>query len=804
MTEEFDEDVVFENSPLFQYLQDLGHTDFETCAAVFQEAEQCPGEEGLHQQDFHTTPRRGLFLKLADAILRLNPFQQGKASNSPEMQLDVGFRQYSLHTILEQEVLLQEDVELIELLDPSILSTGHSEQVENGNTLGLRFIATLNFWDLSVLAAFIGVLIALHLLCDDVSWVALGPGLLAFTTFMFLRGLSLWKTASLRMTMRKCNVQLEELTANSRAFTSLVRKALRLVQETEVISRGFTLLLDRVSAACPFNKAGRHRSQQLIGLRKAVYKALRAAFRASRLATCHMLKSYPLNSEIDNVTNYVSAVPLKELGLGLSEEQLSDEQAQELTDDYSLPALKVLFQLWVGQSSEFFRRLALLLSPVHMPTDLGLSPEHLMHQVVMEVSGPLHRTLTTCLEELRRSYEFHRYFETQHQPQGGGEHSNRARQKCKELNSLYTAVRSLQLHLKALLNEVIILEDDLEKLMVSGEPLEMTCAVYQDLEQKLKLIQPHMQASSSCWEEAVSQVDKMVRRATNCKGKPETPDESFTPILTPTSRPVTLIEDRDPVPEEQELEAYVNDSESDGEGGGAGFDYLSLEERERQKKEGEESKRVLLELKSVLGLRASEMERQKWKQLLFSDQAILKPVVPAETLEPVGTPDSPLDTASPPQEYSRYNHVPKEEGDCSSEFTGNAADCQTEYCCALPEGEQSEEDSTDRETLNSHRDEGLLHYQYDGTEADTENDAAAAETMPSQDVLEKVLPATVHERLSGLHGSAAISFSSALAAQAAARSYAFSSMQEQTFGEDEDEDGDGREGGGKLSSDSEE
>ncbi|XP_041113611.1 vezatin-like isoform X2 [Polyodon spathula] len=792
MTEEFDEDVVFENSPLFQYLQDLGHTDFETCAAVFQKAEQCTGEEGLHQQDIHTTPRRGLFLKLADAILRLNPFQQGKTSDSPEMQLDVGFRQYSLHTILEQEVLLQEDVELIELLDPSILSTGHSEQAESGDALGLRFTGTLNFWDLSILAAFIGVLIAMHLLFD-VSWVALGPSLLAFSAFMFLRGLSLWKTASLRMTMRKCSIQLEELTANSRAFTSLVRKALRLVQETEVISRGFTL----VSAACPFNKAERHRGQQLIGLRKAVYKALRATFRASRLATCHMLKSYPLNSEIDNVTNYVSAVPLKELGLGLSEELLSDEQAQELTDDYSLPALKVLFQLWVGQSSEFFRRLALLLSPVHMPTDSGLSPEHLMHRVVTEVTGPLHRTLTTYLEELRRSYEFHRYFETQHQPQGEGERSNRARQKCRELNSLYTAVRSLQLHLKALLNEVIILEDDIEKLMVSEEPPEMTCAVYQDLEQKLKLIQPHMQASSSCWEEAVSQVDKMIRRATGCKGKPETPDESFTPVLTPTSRPVTLIEDRDPVPEEQELEAYVDDSESDGEGGGVGFDYLSPEERERQKKEGEESKRVLLELKSVLGLRASEMERQKWKQLLFSDQAILKPIVPAETLKPVATSDSPQSTASPPQECSRYNHVPKEDGDCSSEFTGNAADCQTEYCCALPEGAQSEEDTTDKETLNSHRAEGMLHYQYDGTEADAESDVAAAETMPSQNVLEKVLPATVQERLSGLRGSAAISFSSALAAQAAARSYAFSSMQEQTFGEDEDEDEDGGEGEGE-------
>lgn len=51
--------------------------------------------------------------------------------------------------------------------------------------------------------------------------------------------------------------------------------------------------------------------------------------------------TFPLNSEIDNVTNYVSAVPLKELGLGLGIEHLGDEQAQELTDDYSLPALKV-------------------------------------------------------------------------------------------------------------------------------------------------------------------------------------------------------------------------------------------------------------------------------------------------------------------------------------------------------------------------------------------------------------------------------------------------------------------------------
>jgi hypothetical protein len=35
-------------------------------------------------------------------------------------------------------------------------------------------------------------------------------------------------------------------------------------------------------------------------------------------------------------------VPFKELGLGLSEEQISEEEAHNLTDGFSLPALKVM------------------------------------------------------------------------------------------------------------------------------------------------------------------------------------------------------------------------------------------------------------------------------------------------------------------------------------------------------------------------------------------------------------------------------------------------------------------------------
>ncbi|KAG7456309.1 hypothetical protein MATL_G00250350 [Megalops atlanticus] len=806
MTEEFDEEVVFENSPLFQYLQDLGHTDFEACPTVSQEDEQYEqGGAGFPLQDVPTPPREGRIWRLADAVWSMSLGLQGSTSPSLEQQLDEEFRQYSLRTILEQDVLLQEDVELIELLDPSVLSVGSSTSADHTPTTTTPPTphprAGPSLWDLSVLAVFAAALVALRGPEGGPSATLLVPWAAALAVFVALRGAGLWRVARLRRDMRARGARLERLALDCRALTGLARKSLRLVQETEVISRGFTLLLDRVSAACPFNRAGQQRGQQLLGLRKASYRALRAAFRASRLATCHMLKSYPsagwhgnccrksghpaqgasaeasnafpltlsatypLDSEIDNVTNYVSTVPLKELGLGLGEEDLTDEQVQELTDDYSLPALKVLFQLWMGQSSEFFRRLALLLSPGREDQrgrgdgaeqgERPIAPP--AHRAVAEVTGPFQRVLSGCLGDLQRSYDFHRYFEMHHQPQAS-DRARRARQKCRELNALHTSVRSLQLHLKALLNEMIILEDELEKLMVSRETVETTCAGYQMLQDRLRLLQPHMQASSACWDETVAQVDRMLNRAANCPGTPGAEDEKAPPVPPPPPRPVTLIQDSDPVPEEQELEAYVTDSDSDGEWQGSLQDLLSPEERERQRRQREESRRVLLELKSVLGLRASEAERQRWKQLLFSDRAALT-AVPTEPPEPHRTSD-PVDTLAPEK---------------------------TEFCCGQTEGGEEKAHPPASDVT-----EGTVHYQYDGLAG--EEAEAQSDGTEHRPLVARVPALSVMDRLTELHGSAALSFSSALAAQVAARSHSFTNMEEQTFGdegEDEEEEGEG-------------
>ncbi|VTJ76699.1 Hypothetical predicted protein [Marmota monax] len=771
MTPEFDEEVVFENSPLYQYLQDLGHTDFEICSSLSPKTEKCATTEGQQKPPMKVLPKQGILLKVAETIKSWIFFPQCNKKDDLLHKLDTGFRLNLLHTILQQEVLLQEDVELIELLDPSILSAGQPQQQENGHLPTLCSLATPNIWDVSMLFAFISLLIMLPTSWIVSSWMVWGVVLFLY---LIIRALRLWRTAKLHMTLKKYSVRLEDMAANSRAFTNLVRKALRLIQETEVISRGFTLLLDRVSAACSFNKAGQHPSQHLIGLRKAVYRTVRANFQAARLATLYMLKNYPLNSESDNVTNYICVVPFKELGLGLSEEQISEEEAHNLTDGFSLPALKVLFQLWVAQSSEFFRRLALLLSSANSPPGPLLSPALLPHRILSDVIQGLPHAHSACLEELKRSYEFYRYFETQHQsvPQ------RKTQQKSKELNNVHTAVRSLQLHLKALLNEVIILEDELEKLVCTKETQELVSEAYQILEQKLKLIEPHVQASNNCWEEAISQVDKLLRRNTDKKGKPEVACENPHCTVVPLMQPTLHIADKDPIPEEQELEAYVDDIDMDSDFRKDDFYYLSQEDKERQKREQEESKRVLQELKSVLGFKASEAERQKWKQLLFSDHAVLKSLSPVDPVEPISN--------SEPSVNSDMGKVSKndtEEENSIKPSTNDNEISRTEYLCENQREDKNKDNSANEVFLQGP--EEAMCYQCESEDESPQAVGGGLATV-SPTPRDSLQP-SIKQRLARLQLSPEFTFTAGLAAEVAARSLSFTTMQEQTFGDEEEE-----------------
>ncbi|XP_051911655.1 vezatin isoform X1 [Hippocampus zosterae] len=777
MTEEFDEDVVFENSPLFRYLHDLGHTDFETCptAARDQDGDLASGDVPRKAQE-------GVMQTLAELVWKWNPLQKVSSSHTLEQQLDSTLGEYSVRCILDQDVLLQEDVELIELLEPGLLTLRSSPDRTSAAALPRPAVfATPSAWDLAGLMGLAAVLLGLCSASGGAWSLAAAPLVLATLCW----AAALWRRGSAQRAVHARVSQLRALIHNSKTLTGMSRKALRLVQETEVISRGFTLLLDRVSAAGTFSRAGlgalAPRGQQLIGLRKALYRALRSGFRASRRATCHMLKEFPLSSEVDNVTNYVSAVPLKELGLGLGLEHLGDEQAQELTDDYSLPALKMLFQLWVGQSSECFRRLALLMSPRRLEEEgkEGLVPKEgsstpplaaPLHRSIGGVTEPLHHALAACLAEVRRSYDFHRHFETQART-SGSDRGDRVQEKCRELNTLHTSIRSLQLHLKALLSEMIIMEDDLEKLMVSKEPGELTLEGYRDLSDRLSQLRPHMQASAGCWDDTVVQVERMLRRANDCPGNIEGPDQCGTPMSEMPDPPPSypLILDRDPVPEELEFEAYVSESDSEDKGKDSWCDMLTPEERERQRREREESRRVLSELKAVLGVRTSEGERMKRKQMLFSDRAASICCSDAAT-DPSAAPAASAERGHKLSELAAGN----EEGEREGKEQRLSPD-PSEFSCGL----EAEEEASGSSACGPGAGGGASElHQYDGEDNLDGLDGFLNPGVPAVSIM---------DRLKEIHSSESLSFSSAVAAQVAARSHSLVKMEEQTFGDEEDE-----------------
>uniref|UniRef100_A0A803WGJ3 Uncharacterized protein n=1 Tax=Ficedula albicollis TaxID=59894 RepID=A0A803WGJ3_FICAL len=71
----------FQNSPLYQYLQDLGHTDFEVCSSVSQKAEQCAAAQSQREQTVRAAQKQGILSKLVEFFRSWFPFPQYKKND---------------------------------------------------------------------------------------------------------------------------------------------------------------------------------------------------------------------------------------------------------------------------------------------------------------------------------------------------------------------------------------------------------------------------------------------------------------------------------------------------------------------------------------------------------------------------------------------------------------------------------------------------------------------------------------------------------------------------------------------------
>lgn len=170
---------------------------------------------------------------------------------------------------------------------------------------------------------------------------------------------------------------------------------------------------------------------------------------------------------------------------------------------------------------------------------------------------------------------------------------------------------------------------------------------------------------------------------------------------------------------------------------------------------------------------------------MFFHTAAVTPSVRAESSDPAT--DAPTSLGSVETADEDGNHLSERsagnEGEEGERKDGRvrpdpSADPVTEFSCGLEEGELGGTSVCSRGGGG-----GSELHQYDGV----------VEEGESQNGLDcflkpKVTAVTVMDRLTEIHGSEALSFSSVLAAQVAARSHSLVNMKEQTFGDDDDDD----------------
>lgn len=161
----------------------------------------------------------------------------------------------------------------------------------------------------------------------------------------------------------------------------------------------------------------------------------------------------------------------------------------------------------------------------------------------------------------------------------------------------------------------------------------------------------------------------------------------------------------------------------------------------------------------------------------------MKPLSPVEPLKLLNNLESHTNSDKEKQDCSQSCDN-SEEKDSNPEV--NATDkSRTEYLHEDPEMEKNK-DSTTAEGVPTGAGERMCYQHERGVEElkPSNMDGVEVSESPSKDALHS----KIKQRLAQLHISTDLNFTSGLAAQVAARSFAFTTMQEETFGDEEEEE----------------
>ncbi|OWF53233.1 vezatin-like [Mizuhopecten yessoensis] len=594
-----DEDVMFEHSPLYQSLREAGLTDADVHVH-----KETPVQHArtIHTEDVHQIWRspllslRGLIMAVLGLTMLAEDIERLTNVNKAEV----------FKLILQSKLMTEEDRDC--------LSTSLSVPDTPTYRLTLRpkFLVTLSLPCL--LAYLYGRVVYPEMPWKYRSLTDVTAGLCLCYMVAVISRLAVLYRHQLRLS--RASQHVHQLVSCCEGLLRFTSRALRLVQEAELVARGFTLVSQQ-SPVSRLEQNSLHSTQrQCPRLRACLFLAARKAMLVAKDKTVELIDLYPLGGDIDGALNYLAQVPVGEYGPCVQTDGEDEEGRSHLyniTDGFSVASLKGIKHLCDLHISELFRRLTFTLC---YSGEVSLRPETTGVETLMT---SIH---TPMLEERQRLQQMYNSHSCLIEEKATQTPKYAPPNDAHPLRETYMAVHSLDLHLQAAWLRVRSLSSLLETHLdqSGGSPLDDGVGSHNDqlrlddAYDKLRLQVKHeLHACKACWEEGISRLEKLEKVKANQPVDPLKRDVSPQEVQS-DGPPIPLFDMGDPIIEDQVFEAYI--TEDPVESYYNDWDeFITPEEKAKKKKEKQEAMRLLMELKSVISVRATEREIRENKAL---------------------------------------------------------------------------------------------------------------------------------------------------------------------------------------------
>ncbi|XP_072025021.1 vezatin-like [Amphiura filiformis] len=746
-----DEDVLLENSPLYDYLKEAcPDENFLTCQTT-------STHEQLEDSDVTS-------VKAEDGELESGWFTRLKDYRQQDSQIvaETYLPQY-MSVILNSQSMFTEDIQILLMYSNEKVPDGSAHRelaypdgpIGNGQTFP-QVLSTFGLFA-TLVGLCVGGYRAASLESDITSfqiitWLVLLVLCLVNST---LYG-SAWWVNNLLHRQHKDNMKLlDSLVTLHDKYGSLLRKCIRYVQEIEVISRGFTLATPFTPAAQLDGLDNLLAEQQCPLLREVCFQTCKEQIFGLREATMRLLQHTRLQPEVDGATTYLAKMDLDKIipspSLKSQDSYSDDWDVLGAPTTRPLAVLKVMYDLYVELKSEFLRRLMLCLCPdaIQASEKLDAGSLHRWHTILSNITGTSQKMLT----KLDHSYEWHKERPTSRRRDGG--QYKPLQVKWSPGKHLVTAVHSLRLHLDFALNGAITSEEHItslsEDVISNQDQMEKTCKI---LETLLEGANEKLQSSHSCLQQASMALAKLqgkqLKKQTTGDVKTEQQVEADPDAELPMATLVMPVAPEDMDFEDVVYEADMADEDHCAADQDLDSDWL-LEEKARRRQEAEETKHLLQELHTVLGQRSKERER---RQLSRTGQAGESQSSPAETPNTEGVDER--------TKESLENIENKQASPDEAEITSKNSDS-----------------SIDDRLCNEDLDESRT------SESDSRTSKNGDEKSVSEDP-EKPIPRPSHRPFGLPPPRMGLPFMTSVAVEAVMKSKLRGALTEETFGQDED------------------